>query len=288
MNTFVVVDQPSAYNAIIGRPLMKYIKMVDAVYCLKVKFPTPSGVGYMQTDQYMARQCHLLSLVIAKKAAEATEELAALAEGSTRGQQSQPMELSILIGESVNQAVSSCELSLEILDTRDEQALNKPQPVEETLSIPLNEGDPSKVTQIGSKLTAQEQSLLVEILQKNVDVFAWTPADMPGIHPSVISHLLNVDPRIKPVKQKKRRFAPDRLSAIREEVDKLLIAGFIQEVHYPEWVANVVLVKKPTGKWRMCVDFIDLNKACPKDSFPLPSIDQHGSYCFIGSCYIQV
>ena len=49
---------------------------------------------------------------------------------------------------------------------------------------------------------------------------------------------------------------------------------FIQEVYYPEWLVNVVLVKKANGNWRMCVDFTDLNKACPKDSFPLPRIDQ--------------
>ena len=59
-----------------------------------------------------------------------------------------------------------------------------------------------------------------------------------------------------------------------DEVNKLLAAKFIWEVHYPEWLANVVMVKKANGKWRMCVDFTDLNQACPKDSFPLPRIDQ--------------
>ena len=59
-----------------------------------------------------------------------------------------------------------------------------------------------------------------------------------------------------------------------DEVNKLLTANFIREVHYPEWLANVVMVKKANGKWRMCVDFTDLNQACPKDSFPLPKIDQ--------------
>ena len=57
-------------------------------------------------------------------------------------------------------------------------------------------------------------------------------------------------------------------------MEKLLRVGFIREVNYPEWISNVVLVKKANGKWRMCVDFTDLNKACPKDSFPLPKIDQ--------------
>ena len=78
---------------------------------------------------------------------------------------------------------------------------------------------------------------------------------------------------MKPVKQKRRKFTPERVEAIAKEVEKLLKAQFIQEVYYPNWLANVVLVKKPNRKWRMCMDFIDLNKACPKDSFPLPRIN---------------
>ena len=66
----------------------------------------------------------------------------------------------------------------------------------------------------------------------------------------------------------------ERMAAIEEEVRKLLEAGFIREEKYPTWLANVVMVKKPSGKWRMCVDYTDLNKACPKDCFPLPRIDQ--------------
>ena len=58
-----------------------------------------------------------------------------------------------------------------------------------------------------------------------------------------------------------------------EEVRKLLEAGFIREVYYPDWLANVVMVRKNNRKWRMCVDFMDLNRACPKDSYPLPRID---------------
>ena len=59
-----------------------------------------------------------------------------------------------------------------------------------------------------------------------------------------------------------------------DEVNKLLAANFIREIYYPEWLANIVMVKKANGKWRMCVDFTDLNNACAKDSFPLPRIDQ--------------
>ena len=97
---------------------------------------------------------------------------------------------------------------------------------------------------------------------------------MPGIDPSVITHCLNVSPSYKPVRQKKRVFAPERDNAIKDEVQKLMAAKFIREVYYLDWLTNVVMVKKANGKWRMCVDFTDLNKACPKDSYPLPRIDQ--------------
>jgi hypothetical protein len=96
---------------------------------------------------------------------------------------------------------------------------------------------------------------------------------MLGISPKEIVHVLNVDLDVKPVKQKIRKFAPERVEAITVEVEKLLKAQFIEQVYYPDWLSNVVLVKKSNGKWRICVDFTNLNKACPKDSFPLPRID---------------
>ena len=91
---------------------------------------------------------------------------------------------------------------------------------------------------------------------------------MPGISPKVIEHKLNVNPKKKPFQQKRRVFTLEQNQAITNKVNKLLTAGFIREVYYPEWLANVVLVKKANGKWRMCVDFMDLNKVCIKDSFP--------------------
>ena len=97
---------------------------------------------------------------------------------------------------------------------------------------------------------------------------------MPGIAAKVIQHHLNVDSKKKPVQQRWWVFAPEHNKAIMDEVDKMLAAGFIREVYYPDWLANVVLIKKQTGEWRMCVDFTDLNNACSKDSFPLPKIDQ--------------
>ncbi|KAJ9544284.1 hypothetical protein OSB04_023991 [Centaurea solstitialis] len=109
--------------------------------------------------------------------------------------------------------------------------------------------------------------------KEHSDCFAWSHEYMVGIDPNVISHKLNVDPTFKPIKQKRRKFAPERNKVINDEVDNLLKTGKIREVKYPEQLANVVVVQKKNGKWRVCIDFTDLNKACPKDPFPLPHID---------------
>ena len=126
---------------------------------------------------------------------------------------------------------------------------------------------------IGSKLAKDLRHLLIHFLKHNTDVFAWKQEDMGGIDPAIITHRLNVSPSFKPVKQKKRSFASERQKAINEEVDKLLQAGAIRKVEYPEWLANIVLVKKANDKWLLCIDFTNINRACPKDSFPLPRID---------------
>ena len=97
---------------------------------------------------------------------------------------------------------------------------------------------------------------------------------MPSIPREVAEHTLKIHPGSRPVKQRMRRFDEEKRRAIGEEIAKLLAAGFIREVHHPEWLANPILVRKKNGKWRMCIDYTSLNKACPKDLFPLPRIDQ--------------
>lgn len=97
---------------------------------------------------------------------------------------------------------------------------------------------------------------------------------MPGVDPRVISHKLGLDPKARLILQKQRKLASERRAAVSNEVDRLLEADTIREVHYPEWLSNIVVVPKKDKKWRVYVDFTDLNKACPKDSFSLPKIDQ--------------
>ena len=113
----------------------------------------------------------------------------------------------------------------------------------------------------------------MEFLKENVDVFAWSTYEAPGVDPSFICHQLNVNPSITPKRQPPRRSSKEHVEVVRNKVTKLKQAGAIKEVFYPQWLANTVVVKKKTGKWRVCVDFTDLNKACPKDPFPMPQID---------------
>jgi hypothetical protein len=116
--------------------------------------------------------------------------------------------------------------------------------------------------------------VLINFLRTNAEVFVWSPSDMPGIPRNVAEHSMDIQAGARPVKQPLHRFDEEKRRAIGEEIHKLMAAVFIKEVFHPEWLANPVLVKKKGGKWRMCVDYTGLNKACPKVPYPLPRIDQ--------------
>jgi hypothetical protein len=90
----------------------------------------------------------------------------------------------------------------------------------------------------------------------------------------MIEHKLDIDPAVKPIKQKERGYAPERRETIQLEVNKLLEVRFIRPIDYPNWLANHVLIEKPDGSWCMCIDYTSLNKACSKDKYPLPRICQ--------------
>ncbi|KAJ9557089.1 hypothetical protein OSB04_011703 [Centaurea solstitialis] len=194
---FNVIDCPSAYNAILGRPWIHDMKAVPSTYHQKIKFPSPWG--------------------------------------------------------SQDGVRSYDDLQLE--------------------EVVLDPKHPDRKVFVGATLTPDIKREIISFLQEHSDCFAWSHEDMVGIDPNIISHKLNVDPTFKPVKQKRRKFAPERNKVINDEVDNLLKTGKIREVKYPDWLANVVVVQKKNGKWRVCIDFTDLNKACPKDPFPLPHID---------------
>ncbi|GKV52424.1 hypothetical protein SLEP1_g59006, partial [Rubroshorea leprosula] len=141
-------------------------------------------------------------------------------------------------------------MSISDIEHRPEGVEQKAKPVEPVETVPLNPAMPERTVKIGTKLTEEERAELLKFLRDNQDVFAWTTDEMPGIPAELTVHKLSTDPTKRPV------------------------VGFIRRVEYSEWVSNPVLVKKPNGKWRMCIDFTNLNDACPKDPHPLPNVEK--------------
>ncbi|XP_075640257.1 uncharacterized protein LOC142612005 [Castanea sativa] len=170
---FLVVDCPSSYNVIIGRPTLNRWKAATFTYYLKVKFPTEDGVGEVKGDQVLARECY--------------QEVLATNENHTW--------------------------------TIEEEKEDKVEALE---AVELVEGETAKMTRIGTTLSPEMRTKLIQFFKENLDVFAWSHKDMPGISRQVIQHELNVDPGRKPIKQRRRLFSPERSQAITDEVNKLL------------------------------------------------------------------
>ncbi|GAU51366.1 hypothetical protein TSUD_134070 [Trifolium subterraneum] len=149
----------------------------------------------------------------------------------------------------------------------------RPIPDGEFELIPLGE-DPTKGIKIGADLPDLVKRQLKACLRENAELFAWSAAEMPGIDPEVACHQLTIDPRASDVVLRRRKQSPEKAEAAQKAVKDLLEANFIVEAQYTTWLSNVVLVKKSNGKWRMWVDYTDLNRVCPKDAYPLPNIDK--------------
>uniref|UniRef100_A0A2N9HNG3 Reverse transcriptase domain-containing protein n=1 Tax=Fagus sylvatica TaxID=28930 RepID=A0A2N9HNG3_FAGSY len=136
-----------------------------------------------------------------------------------------------------------------------------------------NEGEEPREVKIGTRCAAEQKEALIALLREFHEIFAWSYQDMPGLDTDIVVHKIPLKPECKPVKQALRRMKPEVILKIKEEVEKQLKAGFLSTVTYSDWVANIVPVPKKDGKVRMCVDYRDLNRASPKDNFPLPHID---------------
>nr|KYP51979.1 Retrovirus-related Pol polyprotein from transposon 17.6 [Cajanus cajan] len=147
------------------------------------------------------------------------------------------------------------------------------EPIEDRHPIVIGPTD-QHVTYLGSNLSEMERHEIGQVVRRNKDLFAWRPADMLGIDPNFLCHKLSVCREAKLVAQRKRKMGEERKKVVEADVSKLLEAGFIREIQYTTWLANVVMVKKANGKWRICTNYTDLNKACPKDAYPLPNIDR--------------
>ncbi|XP_068461695.1 uncharacterized protein [Phaseolus vulgaris] len=258
---YLLVNANTSYNILLGRPSINRLKAIVSTPHLAMKFPSVNGdIATVHVDQKIARKCYVASLKV-----EPTRRLYATSAERTTERRGRSPERRSKGRESRRHLVALVDLDPRLDDPRMEAG--------EDLQ-PIFFRDKDRKTHMGTSLKLDDREAIGKTLTKNADLFAWTAADMSGVKPDVITHRLSVYKEARPIAQKKRKLGEERRKAAREETDKLVQTGFIQKAHYTTWLANVVTVKKANGKWRMCVDYTDLNKACPKDSYPLPTIDR--------------
>jgi hypothetical protein len=167
----------------------------------------------------------------------------------------------------------SCPINL--LATQEIYAEGNMVTITETIPINIsrNPGVMENVF-IGADCSPEEIQIYTDLFKEFCDVFAWSYEEMPGIDPKIVEHEITTYPDVKPVQQKLRPVNPRKVASIKIEVEKFLKVGFIYPIHLTQWVSNPMLVDKKQGTIRVCTDFRDLNKACPKDNYPTPFIDQ--------------
>lgn len=167
----------------------------------------------------------------------------------------------------------NCELPVELvrLLRQEERVIQSHEESLETVNLGT-ETKPKEV-KIGAALEEGLKTRLIEMLQEYVDSFAWSYEDMPGLDTDIVVYHLPLKEECPPVKQKLRQTHPDMSKKIREEVKEQFEAGFLSVIMYSPWVANIVPVPNKDGKVRMCMDYRDLNRASPKDDFPVSHID---------------
>jgi hypothetical protein len=241
--TFDVVDYNYPYNAILGRATLNAFEAVVHSAYLAMKIPSCYEVITVFGNQDDARRT----------------------EGGWR-----PGDVQVNAIEEENDVEAQ---QLQAKGHKSQAEKEKAKAGKYTKCVPLDVNVPEQTLLIGAHLSQQEEERLMQCLRANRDVFAWSDRDLGGIRWNIIEHSLNVNPTVEPKKRNLRNYSEDRAEGARSEVNRLLEEGVIRPIVYPEWVTNVVMVKKPSGKWRMCIDFTDLNKACPKDEFPLLRID---------------
>ena len=159
------------------------------------------------------------------------------------------------VGELWGNQVAACECYMAMMEMDDHlQAISieehrmTTKPVEKLEEVLLDDSKLDRTTKIGTLASPAIRQALTTFLRSNQDIVAWSHENMPGINPSVMVHRLNVSPSFPPIRKKKQVFASERDRAIAEDVRKLQEASFIREAYYPDWLVNVVMVKKASGK----------------------------------------
>ncbi|XP_016185827.1 uncharacterized protein LOC107627512 [Arachis ipaensis] len=243
---FVVLKDSTAYNVILGRKTINDFSAIIFTKYLLMKFiAEDDSIGTIHGDREIAAECDNTSLALRKKSRDAAG------------------------------------IFLADLDARqDGQPRPEPEGDMEKLQIGQTKDE---YTFINRNLPYDLKEDLSQFLKQNRDLFAFTPADMPGIDPDFVSHRLAVNPKAKPVAQRRRKMSADRAAEVKRQVQALLEANFIRELPYMTWLANVVLVKKSNGKWRIFMDAYSGYNQIPMhrpDEEKTAFITPDGTYCY--------
>ncbi|XP_073132801.1 uncharacterized protein [Henckelia pumila] len=233
----------------VGRPAMNTFMVVESSLHQKIKFPVGNEVGKVQGDRVIARKCYVEEVRIEQKVTK-TDNV------------SRPG----LFG-------------MEQVKLIEDTSVTAEEEVEEIMISP-----PSGMVKVARTLEAQLNKPLIECLKTKKYVFAWSVADLVGVRREVAEHKLNVVKDCRPIIQKKCHFGHEKDAVIKEQVEKLLRAGHIEEIHFPTWLSNIVLVPKSTGKWRIFLDAYQGYHLIPlakEDKDKVSFVTLTGIYCYV-------
>jgi hypothetical protein len=144
---------------------------------------------------------------------------------------------------------------------------------DELEEINIRPGDKPRPIFISKKLEPSLRELMITLLKEYSDCFAWDYMEMPGLDRSIIEHWLPLKKGFRPFQQQAHQMRTEVLEEVKKEIEKMLEAGFIRPCRYAEWISSIVPIQKKDGRWRVCVDFRDLNRATPKDEYPMPVVE---------------
>ncbi|XP_072080990.1 uncharacterized protein [Arachis hypogaea] len=263
-NKFHVVDGSSSYHILLGRSWIHLHRCVPSSWhqCIKPSWRGKDISISATVTLFDAGEAHLVDASFYEELA-LPGELGGPAEENYQNSPS-PDILSVQEKEHLQSSIENAPFQLQ------DEAKQKEKELEE---INLGTEEHPRPLFMCKTLGEKEKRNLIALLTEFRDVFAWNYDEMPGLDPNLITHNLAVRKGATPVKQAPRKFSNEIEAQVKKEIEKLLVAKFVKPIQHPSWLANIVPVKKKNGQIRCCVDFRDLNKACPKDDFLLPDVD---------------
>ena len=243
---YILIDADTSYNVLIGIRTLNQLEAIVYTLHMGMKFSTPDGT--IITDKALskeARQCYVKSLKVTPYS------LKTVAERETQTKKLEPSsaECNNVAGEGEQQPRSDVSMDREEVDLDPRAKFEEGRPTfDEPMTTVQLGTDSCQVNHLGLRAPRLVRDKLVRVIVKNSNLFAWSPADMPEIDPDFMCHKLALLPIAAPISQQKRKLGEERQAAVEVEVAQLASAGFIRELIYTTWLANVVMVKKSNGK----------------------------------------